>query len=295
MERAGSEKCFWQRDQNQYLQMWGRGFYRLRSAFPNNKIIGPCSSSNPYSTNTWLENYLSFIKTNGSIPDYYCWHLELNSGDDLQTTLPAWNALLSKYGLPQRPIICNEYATQSEQQPGGTTWWISRLERYGIRGLRGNWAQYGSYDWMAGLLGKPGTVTSYNPTGTGYWNNGEYNVYKYYYKNMTGNRIQTVGSPDGLFDIYATAGTTRNSVKMICGSRLTAGTWDIKVTGLDKVGLPSSGTITIQAYQFNYAGGAYGNVPKPVDQKTYPHPYSNNELVFYVSPNQTTSYAFEFV
>jgi hypothetical protein len=112
---------------------------------------------------------------------------------------------------------------------------------------------------------------------------------------MTGNRVQTIGSPDGLFDVYATAGTTENSVKMICGSRLTAGTWDILVTGLDKVGLPSSGTITIQAYQFNYAGGSMGNVPAPVNQGTYPHPYSNNELVFYVSPNETRSYAFEFV
>lgn len=287
---------FWQRDQVQYLEMWGRGYYKLRAAFPNNKIIGPCSSSNPSPNNTWLENYLQYIKSNGSIPDYYCWHLELNSGDDLEYTLPVWDALLSKYSLPQKPIICNEYAIQSKQQPGGSTWWISRLERYGVRGLRGNWAVNGSYDYFAGLLGKPGAGTSsYNPNQAGYWNNGEYNVYKYYNLNMTGNQMQTVGSPDGLFDVYATAGTTENSVKMICGSRLTAGTWNILVTGLDTVGLPSSGTITIQAYQFNYAGGAFGNVPYPVDQGTTPHSYSNNELLIYVSPNQTTSYAFEFV
>ena len=287
---------FWQRDQTQYLEMWGRGYYKLRAAFPNNKIIGPCSSSNPASNNTWLENYLQYIKSNGSIPDYYCWHLELNSGDDLEYTLPAWDALLSKYSLPQKPIICNEYAIQSEQQPGGSTWWISRLERYDVRGLRGNWAVNGSYDYFAGLLGKPGANTSsYNATQAGYWNNGEYNVYKYYNLNMTGNRVQTVGSADGLFDVYATVGTTENSVKMICGSRLTAGTWDILMTGLDTIGLPSSGTITLQAYQFNYAGGAFGNVPYPVDQGTTPHSYSNNELLFYVSPNQTTSYAFEFV
>ena len=82
---------------------------------------------------------------------------------------------------------------------------------------------------------------------------------------------------------------------MICGSRLTAGLWDILVTGLDAVGLPSSGKITIQAYQFNYAGGAYGNVPHPVNQGTYSHSYSNNELLFDAGPNTTTSYAFEFV
>jgi hypothetical protein len=286
---------FWQRDQTQYLQMWGRGYHKLRAAFPKNSIIGPSSSNNPSSSNTWLKNYLSFIKSNGSAPDYYSWHLE-RSGDDLEYTLPAWNTLLSNYGLSQKSIICNEYAIQTEQQPGGSTWWISRLERYGVRGLRGNWAANGSYDYFAGLLGKPGAGTSsYKATQAGYWNNGEYNVYKYYNLNMTGNRVQTVGSPDGLFDIYATAGTTANSVKMICGSRLTAGLWDILVTGLDAVGLPSSGKITIQAYQFNYAGGSYGNVPHPVNQGTYSHSYSNNELLFDVGPNTTTSYAFEFV
>jgi hypothetical protein len=286
---------FWQRDQTQYLQMWGRGYTTLRDAFPHNSIIGPCSSSQPSSSNTWLKNYLQYIKSDDSVPDYFCWHLE-TGGDDLEYTLPAWDALLSQYDVPQRPIICNEYAIQSEQQPGGATWFISRLERYEIQGLRGNWAPNGSYDYFAGLLGKPNAETgAYSPTQAGYWNNGEYNVYKYYNLNMTGNRIQTVGSPDGLFDVYATAGTTENSVKMICGSRLTAGTWDILVTGLSAVGFPSSGTITIQAYQFNYDGGSLGNVPYPVNQGTYPHSYSNNELVFYVSPTETTSYAFEFV
>ena len=286
---------FWQRDQNQYLQMWGRGYYKLKAAFPSNAIIGPCTFYQPSSSNSWLASYASFIKSNGSVPDYYGWHLEL-TGDDLQVSLPAWNTILEKYGLPSKSVIINEYATQPEQQPGGTTWFISRFERNNVRGLRGNWAPNGSYDYFAGLLGKPNAETSkYSPTQGGYWNNGEYNVYKYYNLNMTGNRVQTVGSPDGLFDVYATAGTKENSVKMICGSRLTAGTWDILVTGLNAIGLPSSGTITIQAYQFNYDGGALGNVPYPVNQGTYPHSYSNNELVFSVSPSQTTSYAFEFV
>jgi hypothetical protein len=80
-------------------------------------------------------------------------------------------------------------------------------------------------------------------------------VYKYYNLNMTGHRVQTTGSLDGLFDIYATAGTTYNSVKMLCGSRGKDATWDILVTNLDKVGYSSSGTINIHAYQFNYPRG----------------------------------------
>ncbi|KAH7134537.1 hypothetical protein B0J13DRAFT_528640 [Dactylonectria estremocensis] len=68
---------------------------------------------------------------------------------------------------------------------------------------------------------------------------------------------------------------------MLCGSRLTSGTWDIRVTGLDAIGLPSAGTITIQAYQFNYVNGRFGNVAAPLNQGTYPHTYTGNELVFY--------------
>lgn len=111
---------------------------------------------------------------------------------------------------------------------------------------------------------------------------------------MTGHRVQTIGSPDNLFDLYATVDGT-SKVKMLCGSRLAAGTWDIRVTGLQAVGLPSSGTITIQAYEFNFDDGQFGNVPAPINQGTYPHAYDGDELVFYVSPSNTTAYAFEFV
>ena len=289
------DDVFWQRNQTQYLDMWGRGYPKLRAAFPNNKIIGPCSSSNPYANNTWLENYLQFIKTNGSIPDYYCWHLELQSGDDLEYTLPAWDALLAKYDLPERPIICNEYAIQSEQQPAGATWWISRLERYNVRGLRGNWLANGSYDYFAGLLGKPNAGTPvYSATQAGYWNNGEYNVYKYYNLNMTGNRVRTIGSLDGLFDIYSTIDNSKNAVTMIAGTRLAAGTWDVLVTGLHKIGLPSSGNVDVQTYEFDYTGGVFGNVPYPIDLGIHSHSYSNNKLVLGVSLSQNVSYAFEF-
>ena len=286
---------FWQRNQSQYLDMWGRAYPKLRAAFPNNKIIGPCSSSNPSATNEWLENYLQFVKTNGSIPDYYCWHLELQSGDDLEYTLPAWNALLQKYALPQKPIICNEYAIQSEQQPAGATWWISRLERYNVQGLRGNWLVNGSYDYFAGLLGKPNAGTpAYNATQAGYWNNGEYNVYKYYNLNMTGSRVQTTGSPDGLFDVYSTVDSANKNVKIIAGSRLSEGTWDVSVTGLQKFGFPACGNVSVQKYEFPYTGGVFGNVPQPTNLGVHKYSYENHTLVISTTLSKNVSHAYEF-
>lgn len=289
---------FWQRDQGQYLDMWGRAFAQIRAALPDTPIIGPCSSSQPSSSNNWYAQYYPFVLSNNSVPDIYCWHEETN-GDDVARDIDNNESLLRQLGLPSKPVNINEYGIPSEQNPGTSAWYISRLERYNATGLRGNWAShYSLHDYFANLLGKPGatndcTSSACNATG-GYWGNSEYNVYKYYNLNMTGHRVQTIGSPDNLFDLYATVDGS-SKVKMLCGSRLAAGTWDIRVTGLQAVGLPSSGTITIQAYEFNFDDGQFGNVPAPINQGTYPHAYDGDELVFYVSPSNTTAYAFEFV
>lgn len=288
---------FWQRTQEQYLQMWGRGYERLRAAFPHNDITGPCLASSPSSTNSWYEGYLQFIKANHTIPDTYCWHLEAGSGDDIEVTIPAFNALLKKYALPTKPLVLNEYGVKTEQQPGGSSWYISRLERHGARGLRGNWGSNGAlHDYFAGLLGKPNAGTSsYSKTQAGYWGNGEYNVYKYYYQKMTGQRVKTVGSQDQLFDVYATKGHASNSVKLLSGTRKAAGNWDILVTGLRSVGLPSRGSVTVRSYQFNYTDGEFGNVPAPIDLGTTTYKYTNGQVLLNVSIDSTTAYAFEFV
>lgn len=290
---------FWTRDEAQFLQMWGRTYPKVRNALPNTPVMGPCTAGQPSTGNSWYQSYYPFVRSNNSVPDVYCWHEE-SGGDDVATDIQNHKSAIAQYGLPTKPININEYAVAGEQVPGSAAWYISRLERYNVTGLRGNWAShYSLHDYFGNLLGKPGATENCQATScetsSGYWGNGEYNVYKYYNLNMTGSRVQTIGSPDGKFDIYATRnGAAANSVKMLCGSRLTDGTWDILVTGLDAVGLPPSGTITIHSYQFNYGKGEFDNV-RVVDQGTYPHSYSNNQLVFYVSPNTTTGYAFEFV
>lgn len=112
----------------------------------------------------------------------YVWHLEGNSADindDLQTNIANLNTMLSAAGLPTNPAInIDEYGNVNEQVPAGAAWWISRLERYNARGLRGNWLGGAAlHDFMASLLGKPNAGTgSYNPTAGGYWPNGEYQV-----------------------------------------------------------------------------------------------------------------------
>jgi hypothetical protein len=177
------KQVFWQRDQNQYLQMWGRAFPQIRAALPGIPIIGPCTAFQPALNNSWYAAYYPFVFANNSVPDMYCWHEETGT-DDVATDIENNAAALAYWCLPPNPVILNEYGTKLEQNPGGAAWYMGRLERYNVQGLRGNWASgYALHDFFANLLVKPGAVENCTnvtcETSTGYYGNGEFNVYKY--------------------------------------------------------------------------------------------------------------------
>ncbi len=171
--------------------------------------------------------------------------------------------------LPSLPVDINEYATPEEQRPSASAWYISQFERTNIRGLRANWASYGQlHNYMANLLGQ-------NEDGS-YYPNGEYQVYKYY-RNMGNDRVATTSSADGRFDVFATRGDLRNSVKILAGPRLTTDRYDITVEGMDAVSLPPSGNVTIRTRRFDWAG-QFGQIGDPVDLGLYTHQYSDNKV-----------------
>lgn len=248
----------------------------------------------PQSSNTWWTNWLAQIAGNKTIPDQYAYHLEgspSDSIDDIQNTNITLGALLTTYGLPERQININEYATFAEQVPAGAAWWISRLERYDAFGLRGNW-QSGCVlrDLMANLLTK--TSDPEACTATDYAAAPEYEVYKYYNLNMTGERVSTTGTGDRLMDVYATVDS--DTVRILCGARITAGTWQITVDNMSAVGLPTSGTINIQTWGF--AGtSVWDAAGAPSDRGIVSHTYSGNTLTFPIYQTDTsTAWAFEF-
>jgi hypothetical protein len=89
--------------------------------------------------------------------------------------------LLGTYGLPNRPINIDEYATYNEEVPAGSAWWISQLERVDAVGLRGNWLSGNQlHDFLASMVSKPNATNSgYSSTVGGYFPSGDYQVYKY--------------------------------------------------------------------------------------------------------------------
>lgn len=95
-------------------------------------------------------------------------------GGDLVSAYGGLVATQKQYGLPSKPININEYAVFNEQVPSGSAWWIAQLERINAHGVRGNWLSGTNlHDYLASLLGKTGSTTGYYP-------NGDYQVYKYY-------------------------------------------------------------------------------------------------------------------
>jgi hypothetical protein len=267
----------------------------FRDDFSAVEISGPTLAGAPSSSNTWWTNWLSFVKSNGSVPDQYAWHMESGTGD-MQSAVATYKSLLTTAGLATtKTVNINEYGTWAEQVPQGAAWWIAQLERVNALGLRGNWLSSTSlHDFMAGLLGKPNAGTSsYSATATGYWPAPEYNVYKYYAQNMTGYRVSTTPTADLNGDVYATVGTDK--VRLLVGARITTGTWGIQLNDLTSIGLPSSGTLEIQTWSFTGSSDHFTEEASYVNLGIVAHTYTGGALEFPVyQMDAFTAYAFEF-
>ncbi|KAH7018741.1 glycoside hydrolase superfamily [Macrophomina phaseolina] len=289
--------AFWNRDQDQYLQVWGRTYHKIRNAFPDMLISGPSSSNSPTTNPDWWDAFLSFVASNDSVPDQWSWHMEYAGGDMLETN-GNLQRLLDAHSLPRKPLNINEYAVFNEEVPAGAAWFISQLERVDAHGLRGNWLSGGSnggalHDYLASLLGKPNAGTSaYDPLADGYWPNGEWQVYHYYNTNMTGTRRGTTPSGDAKLDAYTTVDDAM--VRTLVGVRIATGTWQLQFDGLSAVGLPESGTLNVHTWGFK-DNGHFGEVGAPEDLGWYGHAYEGDSVTFPIyQTDSVTAYAFEF-
>lgn len=142
---------------------------------------------------------------------------------------------------------------------------------------------------MANLLNKTHDPANY--TARDYVPAGDWQVYKYYAVDMTGERVNTNGSADRLFDVYGTFDDDK--VRILAGSRVTAANWSVQVENLMSVGLPEEGEVAVQAWKF--PGPTQWSVEfAPVDAGVRTMVYSGNKLVLPVSTDNTTRHAFEF-
>ncbi|KAL6917399.1 hypothetical protein FSST1_008894 [Fusarium sambucinum] len=244
---------FWGPSKEQWLTLWSRTFKKVKETLPSIRIAGPSISAIPTITHEWWDDFLSECLTNDTLPDQWSWHME--SGNDCDTmagSIKTFHELLAKFDIPldkAQDVNINEYAVYGEQVPSAGAWWIAGLERENAHGLRGNWAIAGAlHDFLAGLLCKPNTTEGeYQIEGAGYWPTAEYQVYRYYGSNMTGERVKTTPTPDGFLDVYATKDA--NVIHILAGTRSRSGDWAIEV-----IGLPDNSRVQIKTLAFVVAG-----------------------------------------
>lgn len=174
---------------------------------------------------------------------------------DLDLVVPDFNTLLVQHNLPKRPIDINEYAWPSEQTPAHSVFYLSQLERHDLRGLRANWGSGAAlHDNMADLVFHNATTGSYSP-------NGEWYLYKYY-ADMVGERVATAASADAKSDVFAVV--EGSGAKILAGTRTVQGTYEVVVSGLSRLGLPTEGSVQVRTLRFDWAG-AKVDVGEPVD------------------------------
>jgi hypothetical protein len=257
---------FWDRSWDQYLAYWERSYNFFRKELSTTLISGPSIAASPIPSDQKWVAWLKAVADTKTIPDIYSWHQIGDWSREPDTTLPDFNKMKAVNSLPDRPIDINEYAWPSEQNPACSVYYMAQLERHNMRGLRANWGSgSGLHDYLANLVFK--SNGKYYPTG-------EWQMYKYY-ANMAGDRLATTASSDYLFDVFATK--SGSTIKMIAGTRSVKAPYTIKVSGLQSLGLPASGSISAKVLRFDWAG-INGRVDAPVSLGATKFSYSNNTV-----------------
>lgn len=166
---------------------------------------------------------------------------------------------------------------------------MCRLERYNTSGLRANWLSRGElHDFLAELVYRPNANSAYQP-------NGAWHMYRYYAQDMSGVRLGTDGSADGVLDIFSTL-SDDGVVKILTGVRARTGTWEIEVRNMEALGFPANGRVEIKTLGFDDVG-LRGVSNGPSDRGLFTHTYEGGVLRFPIYQTQQdlkTAWAFEF-
>jgi hypothetical protein len=202
---------FWNAPQAQWLEMWKRGYQMVRAAIPNALMEGP---SNASGVGGQLFNaFLDYVKANNVVPDTISWH-----GGDQANDVKTVKSELASRGINVSSFDNNEYGAASEQNPGHSAWYIARLERGNVDGLRSNWGGPGGgptmYQTMADL-----TTLDWQP-------NSQWWIYKRYAdqtglrtSSTAGTNVDAVGFQDAdqakAIIVVGNKGGTTGSVNVV--------------------------------------------------------------------------------
>ncbi|MFI8324110.1 beta-xylosidase [Streptomyces sp. NPDC085529] len=248
---------FWDRPQAQYLAMWTRAHRRIRAAFPGAVIVGASTAGRPSADGggPWWDTYLDHVKAHDVAPDVYSWH-DL-PGDPVTDAAAVRSKLAARSMTTSRPFQVNEYAADTEQNPGRGGWYIARLERAGADGMRANWA-WGAdlHDCAAHLLTR---------TGGRYLPLGEWFLYRYY-GSQTGVVVDL--TPGAHIDGVATKDDVARHAKILLGSDGGAGEVTVVLHRLDTTAVVEHGRVRAIVQRVPHHGGGPVTGPVTVSDRT---------------------------
>jgi hypothetical protein len=161
-----------------FNEFWRQSFVKLRELEPDIKITGPSLAG--YNA-SFMQDFLSFCKTNKCLPDIVGWH----DSESISNNVQSYRALEKKLGIGPLPITMNEYSgsgqLKDEGRPGSAAPLIAQLERSGVETACITY-------WDVPHPGRLGSLLA-NDTQT----NGGWFFYKWY-GEMTGNMVATSSS-----------------------------------------------------------------------------------------------------
>jgi hypothetical protein len=208
-----------------FNDFWAQTYAELRKVDPTIKIIGPSTS---YYSNSYMQSFLQYCKTNNVVPDIISWH-QL-SGSNFTSDVQAYRSLEKTLGIGPLPISINEYSGAAdlsvEGQPGASAPLIAKFERFRVD------SACISY-WDVSHPGRLGSLLASNTqTNGGWW------FYKWY-GDMAGNMVSTTpptpSSPSAL-DGFANLDASGRSASVLFGGT-NDGTVAVVVKGFQAAGI----------------------------------------------------------
>ncbi len=188
---------------------WNSTYQRIKAIDSTTKIMGPSISI--WDAN-FMQNFLSYCKTNNVLPDIVSWH-ELGDANGvarpgyIPTSVSAYRAMETSLGISKRPISIDEYGVVAEEGvPGSMIRYIAQFERQGVESACiAYWHQSGQ---LSDLL------TSNHVANGGWW------LFKFY-GDMSGTMAMTTPSATGAtvlaLDGVASIDTSAKNVQVVFG------------------------------------------------------------------------------
>ncbi|MFI2205598.1 RICIN domain-containing protein [Streptomyces sp. NPDC020192] len=248
---------------------WTRTYKEVRAKDGSTPIQGPSHSA---WNQSWMSQFLTDAKANGTVPDIISWH-ELQGSSGIAAHVAAYRSLESSLGISPRPIAIEEYGTTSEVGvPGPLVGYMAKFERAGVHDAElAFWNHYGT-------LGDTLTDTGGSPNGS-YW------MYKWY-GDMSGSMLVTTPPAQTGIDGIASLNGSGNQISVIAGG--CTGSCAVTVNGLSSLSA-FGGTVHVKL-EYTPNTGRTTASPGPITISDADYTVSGGSITVPVTMNASDGY-----